>query len=158
MSTHCSPEPLPSKPSKPSVSFVNASAFLRAAKAPGTTVFRINLQDPNLQARATNLDDTLKEEDPNDTLKGVPWEYHEFADIFSKTRANTLAPHRLYELKINLEDGTSPPPGPMYSLSVTELEALCEFLDEHLRIGFICPSRSSHGAPILFVRKKDGFL
>ena len=38
------------------------------------------------------------------------------------------------------------------------MSALCEFLDENLRNGFVRPSNSSHGAPILFVKKKDGSL
>jgi hypothetical protein len=46
----------------------------------------------------------------------------------------------------------------MYSLSQSELGALREFIEEHLRIGFIRPSKSPHGAPILFIRKKDGSL
>jgi len=41
---------------------------------------------------------------------------------------------------------------------VSEMSALCEFLDENLRNGFVRPSNSSHGAPILFVKKKDGSL
>ena len=130
--------------------------FLCAAKAPSPTVFVVNPKDPNLRARATNLDNALKEDCEN--LKNILQEYHEYADVFSKLHADTLAPHRPYDLKINLEEGASPPPGPMYSLSVTELKTLCKFLDEHLCIGFIRPSHSSHGAPILFVRKKDGSL
>src|SRR5271168_4960031 len=46
----------------------------------------------------------------------------------------------------------------MYSVSQSELQTLREFIDEHLRIGFIRHSSSPHGAPILFVRKKDGSL
>ena len=46
----------------------------------------------------------------------------------------------------------------MYSLLQTEVQALREFLDENLRIGFIRPSKAGHGAPILFVKKKDGLL
>jgi len=46
----------------------------------------------------------------------------------------------------------------MYSLSQTEVQALHEFLNENLRIGFIHPSKAGHGAPILFVKKKDGSL
>ena len=46
----------------------------------------------------------------------------------------------------------------MYSLSTTELEALWTFIEENIHIGFIRPSNSPHGAPILFVRKKDGSL
>src|ERR1700678_154612 len=46
----------------------------------------------------------------------------------------------------------------MYSVSQSELQTLREFIDEHLRIGFIRHSSSPHGAPILFVHKKDGSL
>jgi hypothetical protein len=38
------------------------------------------------------------------------------------------------------------------------MTALCEFLDDNLCNDFVCPSNSSHGAPILFVKKKDGSL
>src|SRR6202040_4022781 len=46
----------------------------------------------------------------------------------------------------------------LYSLSQTEVKALREFLDENLAAGFISSTRSPHGAPILFVKKKDGGL
>src|SRR6202789_4643733 len=46
----------------------------------------------------------------------------------------------------------------MYSLSPSELEALRIFIDENLNNGFIRPSNSPHGAPILFVKKKSGEL
>ena len=68
-----------------------------------------------------------------------------------------LASHRPYDLKINLEEGSTPPLGQMYSLSQTELIALREFIDEHLATGFIRPSRSPYGALVLFA-KKDGSL
>ena len=45
----------------------------------------------------------------------------------------------------------------MYSLSQSEVGSLREFIDEHLHIGFIRPS-NSHGAPVLFIHKKDGSL
>ena len=54
-------------------------------------------------------------------------------------------------LKIDIEDGALPPPGWMYSLSTTELEALQTFIEENVCIGFIHPSNSPQGAPILFV-------
>jgi hypothetical protein len=65
----------------------------------------------------------------------IPEEYHKFADIFSKSKANTLAEHCPYDLKMNLN--TSPPPGTMYSLSPVELETLHKFIDENLAMGFI---------------------
>ena len=46
----------------------------------------------------------------------------------------------------------------MYSLSQTELDTLCTFIEEHVNIGFICPSKSLHGALVLFIKKKDSSL
>src|SRR5258707_2950478 len=95
---------------------------------------------------------------PEDTLSGVPQEYHEFHDVFSGEKANTLAPHRLYDLKINLEEGAKPFHRPIYSLSPLELTALREFLEENVRNAFIRPSKSPWGSPVLFIKKKDGSL
>jgi hypothetical protein len=69
-----------------------------------------------------------------------------------------LAPHRPYDLKIQREDGASPPQPLIYLLSTSELATLRVFLDEHLNMGYIQPTRSSHGAQILFVKQKDGSL
>ena len=140
-------------PRPPSISLINAAAFARASKLPGSQVFQINLTDPEASARAAAATDPT----PVD-LKNIPQEYHEFADVFSKGRADSLPPHRPYDLKINLEDGATPPFGPIYSLSQSELTALREFIDEHLSIGFIRPTRSPCGAPVLFIKKKDGSL
>src|SRR5258707_3160696 len=95
---------------------------------------------------------------PEDTLSGVPQEYHEFCNVFSGEKANMLAPHWLYDLKINLEEGAKPFHGLIYSLSPPELTALREFLEENIRNGFICPSKSLWGSPVLFIKKKDGSL
>ena len=92
------------------------------------------------------------------TLDGVPKEYHGFTDVFSKSKAGILANHRPYDLKITLEDRASPPLGPIYSLSQEELLALRKFIDENTATGFIRPSCSPHGAPVLFIWKKDGSL
>ena len=51
-------------------------------------------------------------------------------------------PHRPYNLKINIEEGFTPPLGPIYSLLKTELEALQEFLDENIANGVIRPTHS----------------
>src|SRR5258707_4014175 len=95
---------------------------------------------------------------PEDTLSGVPQEYHEFCNVFSGEKANVLAPHRPYDLKINLEEGAKLFHGPIYSLSPPELSALREFLEENIKNGFICPSKSPWGSPVLFVKKKDSSL
>ena len=52
----------------------------------------------------------------------------------------------------------TPPPNRMYSLSQSELDTLHTFIEEHVNIGFIRPSKSPHGALVLFIKKKDGSL
>jgi len=91
-------------------------------------------------------------------MSTVPEDYHDFTDIFSKSKAGKLANHQPYNLKITLDEGTSPPFGPIYSLSQEELVALRKFIDENLATGLIHPSHSSHGAPVPFIWKKDGSL
>jgi Reverse transcriptase (RNA-dependent DNA polymerase) len=140
----------------PLVSLVNAPPFMQAAILAGSRVFQLDLASPKVLGRAVTSDENI---DISESIKKhVPEVYHEFADVFSKVRADTLAPHRPYDIKINLEEGASPPISPIYSLSTSELKALREFIDEHLNIGYIRASRSSHGAPVLFVHKKDGLL
>ena len=69
-----------------------------------------------------------------------------------------LNPQRPYNLKIKLEDGQSPPIGPVYSISQTKLQLLHKSLNKHLAMGFIQPSLLPHGALVLFTQKKDGSL
>jgi len=118
----------------------------------GSQCFRLQVATPKAMGRSTATTPTPV------NLDGIPEEYHDFADVFSKSRASVLANHRPYDLKITLEDGAAPPLGPIYSLSQEELLALCKFIDENVAMGFIHPSCSPHGAPVLFIRKKDGSL
>lgn len=106
-------------------------------------------------------DSTDFESDPKEhkTFRDtVPEEYHDFEDVFAKKPADSLPPHRPYDHTIELEDGQTPPHGPIYSLSQKELEELREYLEDNLRKGFVRPSSSPAGAPILFAKKKDGSL
>ena len=111
---------------------VNAVAYQRACQLPRSQSFSITLSNGETSARSA----LALAEKPID-LTGVPEEYHDFADVFSEVKANKLPPHRPYDLKINIEEGSTPPLGPIYSLSKTELEALREFLDENIANGFI---------------------
>jgi hypothetical protein len=84
--------------------------------------------------------------------------YHYFTDIFSKRKVDKLAPHRPYNLKIDIEEGMNPLLGPIYPLSQSELVAVHEFSDKHLSIGSIRPTKSPYRAPVLFIKKKDSSL
>ena len=59
---------------------------------------------------------------------------------------------------IELQNGKQPPYGPIYSPGPVELETLKTYIETHLKTGFIQPSKSPAGAPILFDKKPDGSL
>ncbi|GBG59948.1 hypothetical protein CBR_g66754 [Chara braunii] len=56
---------------------------------------------------------------------------------------------------ITLEDGAVAPRGCIYRMSEEELQVLRAQLDDLLAKGWIRPSCSTYGAPVLFVRKKN---
>lgn len=90
-----------------------------------------------------------------------PWilcKFHNYLNVFSKHKGTTLLPCRHHYHHIDVLDDSMPPFGPIYSLSEVKQLALCEFLDENLKNDFICPSQSPAGAPVLFIKKKDGSL
>ena len=62
------------------------------------------------------------------------------------------------EVTIDLIPGTEPISIPPYRMSPAELRELKAQLEELLSKGFIRPSISPWGAPVLFMKKKDGSL
>lgn len=80
----------------------------------------------------------------------------EFQDVFPAELPSQLPPRRAVDFEIEIEPGHTPPSRPTYRLSSEELEELKTTLDDLLAKGFIKPSVSPFGAPILFVKKKDG--
>ncbi|GKC75237.1 putative reverse transcriptase domain-containing protein [Tanacetum coccineum] len=67
-----------------------------------------------------------------------------------------LPPPRQVEFQINLVPGAAPVARAPYRLAPYEIRELSIQLQELLEKGFIHPSSSSWGAPVLFVKKKDG--
>ena len=88
----------------------------------------------------------------------VPAEYSDFADVFSPDLASELPEHTgINDHAIELVEGCQQPPyGPIYSLGPVELETLKAYIETNLANGFIRPSKSPAGAPILFDQKSDG--
>ena len=91
-------------------------------------------------------------------LSSVPPEYHDLGEVFNKSRATSLPPHRSYDCAINLLAGTTPPRGRLFSLSAPEQLAMEKYIGESLTAGLIRPSSSPAGAGFFFVGKKDGSL
>src|SRR5260221_5427112 len=95
------------------IHMVSAITMTKLCKDPGTSTFVISMTDLNpSQVTATEI------------LDSIPAEYHEFHNVFSGEKVGTLAPHRTYDLQINVEEGVKPINRPIYSLSPPELAAL----------------------------------
>lgn len=78
----------------------------------------------------------------------------EFSDVFPEEIAG-IPPVRDVEFSVELVPGTVPISKAPYRLAPTELKELKDQIQELLEKGFIRPSVSPWGAPILFVKKKD---
>ncbi|WMV46245.1 hypothetical protein MTR67_039630 [Solanum verrucosum] len=82
---------------------------------------------------------------------------NEFLDVFPNDLPG-VPPKREIDFGIDLLPDTQPISIPPYRMAPAELKELKEQLRDLLEKGFIRPSQSPWGAPVLFVKKKDGSL
>ncbi|GJX76749.1 putative reverse transcriptase domain-containing protein [Tanacetum coccineum] len=79
----------------------------------------------------------------------------DFPEVFPEDLPG-LPPTRQVEFQIDLVPGAAPVVREPYRLAPSEMKELSEQLKELSDKGFIRPSSSPWGAPVLFVKKKDG--
>ena len=87
-------------------------------------------------------------------LEDVPV-VRDFLDVFPEDLPG-LPPEREIYFPIDLVPGTTPISVPPYRMAPAELKELKTQLQELVDGGFIRPSISPWGAPVLYVKKKDG--
>ncbi|GJV89286.1 putative reverse transcriptase domain-containing protein [Tanacetum coccineum] len=87
-------------------------------------------------------------------LEDVPI-IRDFPEVFLEDLPS-LPPTRQVEFQIDLMPGVAPVARAPYRLAPSEMKELSEQLQELSDKGFIRPSSSPWGAPVLFVKKKDG--
>ncbi len=93
-------------------------------------------------------------QDEMGNLSNVPEEYLDLKEVFSKSRAASLPPHRPYDCAIDLVPGMSPPKGRLYSLSVPEREAMEKYISDSLTAGFIRPLLLQRGQDFFLLRRR----
>lgn len=81
----------------------------------------------------------------------------DFSDVFPANLSG-MPSDRDVDFDIDLVPGTQPISIPPYRMAPAELKELKEQLQELLYRGFIRPSVLPWGAPVLFVKKKDGTI
>jgi hypothetical protein len=80
---------------------------------------------------------------------------NEFPDVFPKDLPG-MPPNRDIKYVIELKPGTAPIYKTSFKMTTPELAELKEHIKELVENGFIHPSSSAWGAPMIFVPKKDG--
>jgi hypothetical protein len=81
----------------------------------------------------------------------------EYLDVFPEELSG-IPPNREIEFVIDLAPGTTPISKRPYRMAAIELAELKKQLNELEYKGYIRPSSSPWGAPVLFVKKKDGSM
>jgi len=119
-------------------------------------------EEHNIRVTATPLQQLaqeaqeVKESQPLEDM--VPAQYHDFRDIFSKEAFDKLSPLKAWDHMIDLTPRAELPHSQTFPLSPAEQRELDDFLHKNLENGHIHPSKSPMGAPVFFVKKKDGLL
>ncbi|GJX67436.1 hypothetical protein Tco_0303163 [Tanacetum coccineum] len=89
-------------------------------------------------------------------LEDVPI-VQDFPEVFPEDLTG-LPPTRQVEFQIDLVSGAAPVARAPYRLAPSEMKELSKQLKELSDKGFIRPSSFPWGAPVLFVKKKDGSI
>jgi hypothetical protein len=86
----------------------------------------------------------------------VPWEYHDYLNIFDEDKANRFPDTRPWDHKIEIKSGFEPKSFKTYNLTPEEQVELAKFLKENLDKGYIKLLQLPMASPFFFVKKKDG--
>ena len=108
--------------------------------------------------RKANTEDTLQSGMDESKDKDIQGLLQEFQDVFPEKLPHGLPPKRAQDFHIHLKEGSEPQKKGLYRMSPVELSELRTQLTELIDQGFIRPSSSPWGAPVLFVTKKDGAM
>jgi len=82
----------------------------------------------------------------------------EFDHLLRDSLPDHLPPPRAVDHRITLEPGSKPPSLPPYRLPMAYAGEMQTMLRDLLRRNLIAPSKSPFGAPVIFVKKKNGGL
>lgn len=118
-----------------------------------------NAEVLSVEQALSSKDLDLNGEKAKDEEEGMAKELlAKFKDLFPSELPKSLPPRREIDHKIELVAGSLPVSRPTYRMSPVELDELKKQIEEALANGQIRPSKSPFGAPVLFVKKKDGSM
>jgi len=86
----------------------------------------------------------------------VPRRFHRWMKVFGKVESERMPVRKVWDHIIDLREEFMPSKAKVYPLSRNERKEVQNFVNEHLRKGYIRPSKSQQTSPVFFVGKKDG--
>ena len=86
----------------------------------------------------------------------VPRKFHRWLKVFGKVESERMPVRKVWDHAIDLKEDFKASKAKVYPLSRNERDEVQEFVEEHLRKGYIRPSKSQQTSPVFFVGKKDG--
>lgn len=140
--------PLTTRNRHDTLNILSALQFARAVKKQKSQPYLAIIRPPAIPDTTTT---SIAHDNPD-----IEKILRDYQDVFPNSLPKHLPPHRPVDHKIELVQGSTPPAKRLYPLSLAEMEELKKQLQELLDQGFIRPSVSPYGAPVLFVKKKEG--
>lgn len=141
---------------KPSIHLVKAKRIIKTLRQRDSEGFYAVLQEI-VDSKTPPADELA----PTNTALS-PANVPKLHDILNRHRDNFSPPTGLNNTvplhRISLQPNATPPLQRTYRMSPAELQEVQRQLEDYLEKGWIRPSTSEFGAPILFVRKQDGSL
>ena len=86
----------------------------------------------------------------------VPKRYHKWLKVFGKIELERMPVRKVWDHVIDLNNNFKVSKARVYPLSRNEKEEIQKFVNEHLKKGYIRPSKSPQTSLVFFVGKKDG--
>ena len=76
--------------------------------------------------------------------------------VFGKVESERMLVRKVWDHIVNLKEEFKASKAKVYLLSRNEKDEVQKFVDEHLKKGYIRPSKSEQTLPVFFIGKKDG--
>jgi len=86
----------------------------------------------------------------------VPQRFYRWLKVFGKVESERMPMRKIWDHAIDLKEDFKASKARVYPLSRNEREEVQQFIDDHLRKGYIRPLKSPQTSPVFFVGKKDG--
>jgi len=82
--------------------------------------------------------------------------FYQWLKVFGKVESKRMSIRKVWDHTVDLKEDFKVSKAKVYPLSRNKREEVQKFIEEHLKKGYIRPSKSQQTSPVFFVGKKDG--